>query len=123
MKSGEARITTAQIGARIDAEVRGIPHVARCTSTVSARGNRIEVVLDLDLHPGAALSQTADAACARAQALVERQLGIALAGPPRARLHYRELRLRADAPPAPAAASGGRERPPSPEEAREHERE
>src|SRR5437016_1158112 len=56
----------------------------------------------------AILADTADAACRRAQALVEGQLGIGLAKPPSARLHYRELRLRDE----PAAAAPGVKRDP-----------
>lgn len=113
MKSGEGAITTTQIAARIDAELRRVPHVADCGSTVSARGKRVEVVLDLHVDPGADLAATADAACGRAHVLVERELGIELAARPRARLHYRELRLRGDgmAEPGIERMSTGCERP------------
>ncbi len=111
--AGEALITTSQIGARIDAEVAAIPHIARCTAIVAARGSRVEVVLDLDVDAGANLSQAADEACRRAHVLVEQQLGIEMAAMPRARLHYRELRLRGeDAVSAPASRiATGWERP------------
>jgi hypothetical protein len=91
--AGEARITTAQIAERINAEVGGLADVAECVATVVARGRRIEVILDLHLAPQADLSRAADEACRRAHALVEERLGIELAARPRARLHYRELRL------------------------------
>ena len=97
MKSGAAAITTTQIAERVDAEVRQVPHVADCRSAVAARGKRVEVVLDLHVDPGADLALTADAACSRAHALIAQELGIELASRPRARLHYRELRLRGDA--------------------------
>ena len=102
MKSGGATITTTQIAERIDAEVRGLPHVAACTSTVAARGKRAEIVLELHVDHGADLAETADSACSRAHTLVEREMGIELAARPRARLHYRELRLRRDDAAAPA---------------------
>ena len=92
--SGSAAITTSQIAARIDSEVSSIEYIAACQATVAARGQRIEVVLDLHLHASADLATAADDACRRTQDLIERQLGIELVQPPRARLHYRELRLR-----------------------------
>lgn len=93
MTSGDAVITTSQIAARIDSEVTQIPHIAQCAAIVARRGKRVEVVLDLHVDAGASLSQTADEACRRAHTLVEQQLGIEMAAMPRARLHYRELRL------------------------------
>lgn len=99
MKSGEAVITTSQIAQRINADVTQIPHIAECAATVAARGKKVEVVLDLHVDAGANLSQTADEACRRAHTLVEQQLGIEMATIPRARLHYRELRLSGEATP------------------------
>ncbi len=96
MKSGEAAITTAQIAERINAEVTQVPHIAECAATVVARGKKVDVVLDLHVDAGANLSQTADEACRRAHVLVEERLGIQMAAMPRARLHYRELRLRGE---------------------------
>lgn len=122
LKSGEAAITTSEIARLIDAEARAIAEVATCTSAVIRRGTRVEVVLTLHVNAGADLSQTADAACRAAQSLVEERLGIELAARPRARLHYRELRLGQEGPAAPAS---GWERPthvpPAPvEEDRDH---
>jgi hypothetical protein len=94
VRSADAVITTGEIAQRINAEVLRAPHIASCASIVAARGKRVEVVLDLHVDPGADLAQAADDACRRAHELVERQLGIPLAQRPRARLHYRELRLR-----------------------------
>ena len=94
VKSADAVITTGEIAQRINAEVMRAPHIAACESVVAARGKRVEVVLDLHVDAGADLAQAADDACRRAHVLVEQQLGIPLAQKPRARLHYRELRLR-----------------------------
>src|SRR5207248_3327042 len=95
MKSGGgAEITTTEIAKRINAEVTQVSHVASCAAAVTGRNKKVEVALDLYVDQSADLADTADAACRRAQALVEGQLGIALAKPPSARLHYRELRLR-----------------------------
>lgn len=96
IRVGSATITTNEIADRINSELRGLAHIAECVATVAARGRRIELVLDLHVDPGADLAETADAACRRTQELAEHELGIALAKPPRARLHYRELRLRSE---------------------------
>ena len=106
--SGDATLTTEQIGVRVEEEVSAVPHIARCAAVVAARsGNRVEIVLDLHVEPAADLSHTADEACRRAHVLVEEQMGIPLARWPRARLHYRELHLKDD----PARPATGWERP------------
>jgi hypothetical protein len=115
MTSGEAVITTSQIAKRIDTEVRQIPHIAQCAAIVAARGKKVEVVLDLHVDAGANLSLTADEACRRAHVLVEEQLGIEVAAMPRARLHYRELRLQGEDAARAAKLETGRERPQTPE--------
>lgn len=114
VKAGGATITTREIAARINAGVQQVEHVAGCDAIVATRGKRLEVVLELHLEPGADLARAADEACVRAQALVEQEIGVELAAPPRARLHYRELRLRGETQPAPAErapAPSGWERP------------
>ncbi len=93
--AGEVTITTARIAEHIDEAVRRVPHVAESRTTVARKGKRIDLVLDLHVDPGAELAQTADEACRTAHTLVEK-LGIELAAMPRARLHYRELRLQAE---------------------------
>jgi hypothetical protein len=118
IKSGGATITTSEIADRIESEAKLVTHVADAQATVAARGKRVEVVLDLHVGPGADLAKTADEACRRAHVLVEEQMGIGLATRPRARLHYRELRLGGDGKPGaprtdvkPAHESTGCERP------------
>lgn len=113
VRAGDATIKTTEIAARVDDAVRQVPHIANCRSIVAARGKRVEVVLDLHVGAGADLAKTADDACRRAQDVVEQEIGIALAAPPRATLHYRELRLRDQpakktgaAAPAPPAQTG-----------------
>ena len=98
--SGTAMLTTKQIAARVEQEVRAVPHITGCTAIVAARGKRIELVLDLHVDPAASLAETADDACRAAQQLIEQDMGIDLARPPRARMHYRELRLHDDERPA-----------------------
>ena len=111
--TGDATLTTRQIAERIEDEARAVPHVAGCRAVVAARGDKVEVVLDLHVGTGADLARTADEACRRVHVLVEEQMGIALVQRPRARLHYRELRLNDDGTlqAAPARPSTGWERP------------
>jgi hypothetical protein len=99
VKAGDATITTPDIARRIEEEVRQVRHVADCAVVVAVRGQRIEVALDLHVQPGADLAHTADEACRRADMLVQEQMGLQLASRPRARLHYRELRLKENAVP------------------------
>jgi hypothetical protein len=100
VRAGNASITTPEIAARISAEARAVEHVQDCDAVVATHGRRIDVVLDLHVDAGADLAHTADDACGRVRELVEQRIGVELAQPPRARLHYRELRLR-DEPPVP----------------------
>jgi hypothetical protein len=104
VKFGEGSITTPEIAERIEREARAVPHVIDCAATVAARGKKVEVVLDLHVDAAADLAQTADEACQRAHLLLEERMDIGLVKKPRARLHYRELRLKEGA----AAGAGGR---------------
>lgn len=96
VRSGDAQLTTPQIAARIEHELAEVSHVASSRAIVSSRGQKLTIVLDLEVDAGADLAQTADEACRRAHELVEQQMGLELAERPRARLHYRELRLKDD---------------------------
>lgn len=117
VKAGSATITTREIADRINAEIaERVPHIARCDTIVATNGKRVDVVLDLHLEPGADLAHTANVACAHAHALVEQEMGIELASPPRATLHYRELRLSGEKVPT------GWERPPEHAEEERDER-
>lgn len=105
VKAGDAVITTKEIAARIEEEARQAPHVRSAKATVATHGKKLDVVLDLHVEPAADLARTADEACRRAHELVERQIGVELAARPRARLHYRELRLGEGSADAPTGAS------------------
>lgn len=126
VRSGDAMLTTKQIAARVEQEVRAVSHITGCTAMVAARGKRIELVLDLHVDPVASLAETADDACRAAQHLIEQDMGIELAQPPRARMHYRELRLHDDERPAlggwAARPGTGWERPERDEEQRDQYR-
>lgn len=93
VESGVVAITTEQIAQRIDAEVAGVEHVSGCRATVTPRGKKVEVVLDLDVDAGADLSKAADEVCRRAHILVEWQLRIELAARPRARIPLSRVTL------------------------------
>jgi len=93
VRSGTVAITTQEIAARVQEVVRGAPGISDAVADVTRRGNRVEVVLDLHLDPGADVAQAADEGCRRTQTLIEDELHIELAARPRARVHYRELRL------------------------------
>jgi hypothetical protein len=121
VKAGDASLTTTQIAQRVEEEMKVVAHVRESAATVAVRGDRVEVVLDLHVDAGANLAQTADEACRRAHVLVEEQMGIPLTKRPRARMHYRELRLKSGGPAgatAPPRPPTGWERPAGDEGAR-----
>jgi hypothetical protein len=114
VRAGEALLTTAEIAWRVEEEARAVEHVADCAAVVAVRGQRVDIALDLNVDAGADLARTADEACRRVHELVEEKMGVPLASPPRARMHYRELRLRDGGPGLPDGmrrSSTGWERP------------
>jgi hypothetical protein len=96
--AGEARISTDEIALRVEEEVRSVPHVAQVQATVLGRGLKAEISLDLHVGEEADLTATAEEACRRTRQLVEERMGVALTGPPKAELHYRELHVARDRP-------------------------
>lgn len=113
VRAGEATLSTVQIAERVEEEVRAVDNVAWSKAIVAAHGNRVEIVLDLHVDAGADLARTADEACRRAHVLVTEKMGVQLTTRPRARIHYRELRLgnANGAPAAPPRPATGWERP------------
>ncbi len=133
VRSGDATITSEVIAARVEQEVLAVDHVSAARVRVGGRGKRVDVEMDLDVDADAPLAQTGEQACSRTRDLLERQMSIPLVSPPRANLHYRELRITrgdaagvpAEAEPAPAATEpeaqgvrAGWQRPPAVEEER-----
>ncbi|MEX1255293.1 MAG: hypothetical protein WEE64_13225 [Dehalococcoidia bacterium] len=103
--SGEARIGTDEIALRVEEELRAVPQLLQAQAVVIGRGSKAEVKLDLHVGAQADLALVAEEACHRAQQLIEGRMGVALTGPPKAELHYRELQVaRTEATPTPAAA-------------------
>jgi hypothetical protein len=103
--SGDARIGTDEIALRVEEELRAVPQLAQVQATVIGRGQKAEVRLDLQVGPQADLALVAEEACHRAQQLVEGRMGVALTGPPKADLHYRELQVARPETPATAPAA------------------
>lgn len=94
LRVGDAVLSTAAIGQRVEEAVNLVPSVADVRATVKAK--RKGVVVDLDLHvdPEADLAAVIDEASEAARAVLTEKVHVALAEPPRTRIHYRELRLR-----------------------------
>jgi hypothetical protein len=119
LQIGDAVLTTAAIGQRIEEAVNQVPHVSDVRATVRARRKGVTVNLDLHVDPEANLAAVTDEACAAATIVLSDKVHVALLAPPRARLHYRELRLQgrarrstiAPVPPAPPTPA----QPPEPE--------
>ena len=105
--SGNVRIGTDEITQQIEQDLRSLPQLGDVQVAVLARGGKAEVRLELYVSADADLAATTDAACRRARDLVEGRMGVQLAAPPQAHVHYRELRVRpvAGSPAAPPAAN------------------
>jgi hypothetical protein len=107
VQAGEAILTTAAIGQRIEEEVRGVANVSDVRAAVKPKRKGVELALELHVDPHANLAQVTNESLAAARRVLNDRLHVALLDPPRVRLHYRELRLqrpdmRPDAAPPPA---------------------
>jgi hypothetical protein len=91
--SGDVRIGTDEITQQLEQGLRTLPQLGDAQVAVLARGHKAEVRLDLYVTADADLAATTDAACRRARDIVEGRMGIELAAPPHAQIHYRELRV------------------------------
>jgi hypothetical protein len=105
--SGEAHIGTDETATRIEEELRALPQIRQVEANVLARGRKAEVRLELHVTAEADLAATTEEACRRARELIEGRMAIALARPPQAQLHYRELQLSRPPGDSPAAPSPG----------------
>ncbi len=108
VEGGGAVLTTNAIGLRIEEAVRAVPHIAQVRAAVRKKGRGVKVALDLHVEPEANLATVTDAACDAARDVLANRVHVDLMEPPRARIHYRELRqeraTRARAAQAAAAA-------------------
>lgn len=93
VKVGDARLSTAAIGQRVEEAVREVPHVSEVKAAVRTKAKGVQVSLDLHVDPDANLATVSDQACQAARDVLTEKVHVALTQPPRARLHYRELRL------------------------------
>ena len=109
LRVGGAVLSTADIAQRIEEAVRTVDHVVNVKASVKAKRKGVLVLLNLDVDPDANLAVVTDEACAAASDVLANKVHVALAAPPQARLHYRELRFKTRTVKEPAAA-------PSPDE-------
>lgn len=114
LQVGDAVLTTAAIGQRIEEAVNQVPNVSDVRATVRAKHKGVTVALDLHVDPDANLAAVTDAACEAARDVLTNKVHVELLAPPRARLHYRELRLRGRRLGPPTPPSSGPTAPPEP---------
>ena len=115
LQVGDAVLSTGAIGQRVEEAVGQVPHVVQAKATVRPKRRGVKVRLDLQVAPEANLATVTDEACEAARYVLLNRVHVALAEPPSARIHYRELRLQRAtqararrvpvAAPAPAAAA------------------
>jgi len=115
VKGGEASLSPDALDQRIEEAVRAVPDVAEARALTRVRRQGVELALDLHVGPDANLATVADAALEAARDLLTGRLHVEVAGQPRVRLHYKELRLAGSAraaatttaTPEPVAAGAG----------------
>jgi nitrogen fixation-related uncharacterized protein len=93
LQVGDAVLSTTAIGQRVEEAVRLVPHVADVKATVKTKGKGVAVGMDLHVDPEANVAQVTDEACQAARDVLLNRVHVSMAAPPRARLHYRELKL------------------------------
>lgn len=91
--SGAVEISAEEVVLRVEEELRASPQIDQVQATIVGRGKKAEVSLSLHVAPEANLATTVEEACKRVTELLEGQMGIALAKPPSAEVHYRELHV------------------------------
>ena len=111
LRVGDAYLSTAAIGQRVEEVVSRVANVADVRAIVRTKRQGVLVSLDLHVDPQADLALVTDEACEVTREVLANQIHVDLAAPPRARLHYRELLLsrgaarRLQPPPEPEVAS------------------
>ena len=93
VKTGDAYLSTASIGQRIEEAVSRVPHISDVRAIVKARRKGVQIELDLHVEPQADLATVTDAATEATTDVLTDQVHVAMVAPPRVRLHYRELLL------------------------------
>ena len=105
LEGGQATLTTAAVAQRIEDRVRQLPNVADVKAFVQPRRKGVDVEMDLHVDPDANLAEVTNSASEACRDVLSTRMHVALAGSPRTRLHYRELRLRRQGQPEPANTS------------------
>lgn len=98
LRVGDAVLSTAAIGQRVEEAVNQVPHVSDVRAIVKPKGKGVRLSLDLHVDPEANLATVTDEACEAAREVLTNRVHVELVEPPRARIHYRELRLRGRQP-------------------------
>jgi hypothetical protein len=93
LQIGDAVLSTSAVAQRVEEAVTHVPNVADVRATVTARRKGIALNLDLHVDPDANLATVIDDASEAARIVLTEKVHVALAEPPRTRIHYRELRL------------------------------
>jgi len=128
LQGGEAYLSTAAIGQRVEEAVSRVPNVSDVKASVGAKGKGVTVTLDLHVDPQANVAVVTDEAIRTTRDVLTNQVHVAMVEPPLAHLHYREMNLTRGAPrrqpmafgptgpiPATAAAGASMAPPPLPE--------
>ena len=102
---GDAVLSTAAVSQRVEEAVSQVPSVSDARASVRAKRSGVVVNLDLHVDPEANLATVIDEASEAARSILADKVHVALAEPPRTRIHYRELRLRSR-PPRRTSAAG-----------------
>ena len=100
-----ASISTEEVALRLEEELQTFPQLKQVQASVKSRGQKAEIKLELHVNAEAELTSTAEEACRRARQLLEERMGVALAGPPEAQLHYQELKVGRSRKSAPSTPS------------------
>lgn len=112
--SGDVRIDTDEVQQRLEEELRAMPGLGDVQVAVSSRGGKAETRLDLYIAPDADLAAVTDAACRRARDVIEVRLGVELASPPQAKVHFRGQASSSAPASAPPAVTHNPFAPPAP---------
>jgi hypothetical protein len=93
VQTGQAVLTTAAIAQRIQEEVRAVDNVSDVKAAVRTKRKGVDVMLDLHVDPHANLAVVTNDSIEATRRVLNDKVHVAIAEPPRVRLHYKELRL------------------------------
>jgi len=108
LQGADASLSTSDIGGRVEEAVRQIEHVVAVKAALKSQKKGVQVALELHVDPDANLALVTDEACNAARDILANKIHVAVIEPVRARLHYRELRMKTkgkDLTPAPATST------------------